>query len=77
MIWKERVVVLFVPILVVLTLLEGLFVSRTRVFPTTTKYNQDNYDYDKGEDLRWVAYWQIGSAMFLLDIDYVLFRSTL
>jgi hypothetical protein len=75
--WEERVIVLFVPIFVVFTLVDGLFALRTKVFPTTTKYNWDNYVYDGDEELSWVAYWQIGLSMFLLVIDYVLFRSTL
>ncbi len=75
--WEERVVVLFVPVFVVFTLFDGLFALHTNVFPTTTRYNLDNYVYDRHEELRWVAFWQIGLSMFLLVIDYVLFRSTL
>lgn len=75
--WEERVMVLFVPIFVVFTLFDGLFALRTKVFPTTTRYNLDNYVYDSDEELSWVAYWQIGLSIFLLVIDYVLFRSTL
>lgn len=75
--WEERVVVLFVPIFVVLALFDGLFALRTKVFPMTTRYNWDHYVYDRDEELRWVAYWQIGLALFLLVLGYVLFRSTL
>jgi hypothetical protein len=71
--WEERVLVLFVPVFVVFALFDGIFALRTKVFPTTTRYNWNSYVYDGEEKLRWVAYWQIGLAVVLLVADYVLY----
>ena len=71
--WEERVAVLFIPIFAVFALFDGIFALRTKVFPTTTKYNWNSYVYDADERLRWVAYWQIGLAVVLLIADYVLY----
>lgn len=71
--WEERVLVLFVPVFIVFALFDGIFALRTKVFPTTTRYNWNSYVYDADEKLRWVAFWQIGLAVVLLVADYVLY----
>ena len=71
--WEERALVLFTPGFIVLALFDGLFALRTKVFPTTTRYNWNSYVYDADEKLRWIAYWQIGLAFVLLAADYVLY----
>jgi len=71
--WGERVLVLFVPVFIVFALFDGIFALRTKVFPTTTRYNWNSYVYDADEKFRWVAYWQISLAFVLLVADYVLY----
>jgi len=75
--WEERVLVLFVLSLVVFALFDSFFALRTKVFPTTTRYNWNSYVYDGDEKLRWVAFWQIGLSILLLVIDYVVFVTSL
>ena len=71
--WEVRVSVLSIPVFAVFALFDGIFALRTKVFPTTTKYNWNSYVYDAEEKFRWVAYWQIGLAVILLVADYVLY----
>ena len=71
--WGSRVLVLFIPVFAVFAMFDGLFALRTKVFPTTTKHNWNSFVYDKDDELRWVALWQIGLSMVLLAIDYVAF----
>lgn len=75
--WEERVVVLFIPIFSVFTLFDGLFALRTKVYPTTTQHNLNSYVYDSDNQLRWVAFWQIGLSLLLLVLDCVVFIFTL
>ena len=71
--WEERVFVLVIPVSVAYALFDGIFALRTKVFPTTTRYNSNSYVYDADEKLQWVAYWQIGLAFLLLIADYILY----
>ena len=75
--WGERVVVLFVPVFAAFTLFDGLFALRTKVFPTTTRYNLNSYVYDSDNRLRWVAFWQLGLSFLLLVFDVVILTFTL
>jgi hypothetical protein len=37
--WEKRLVVLFIPIFAVYALFDGMFAARTKVFPTTSRYD--------------------------------------
>ena len=50
--WDERIIVLFIPVFAVFALFDGFFALRTKVFPTTTKYNLNSYVYDRDNKLR-------------------------
>jgi hypothetical protein len=75
--WEERIIVLFIPVFAVFALFDGLFALRTKVFPTTTKYNLNSYVYDRDDELRWIAFWQIGLSVLLLVLDGVILSFTL
>lgn len=75
--WDERIIVLFIPLLAVFALFDGLFALRTKVFPTTTKYNLNSYVYARDNELGWVAFWQIRLSILLLVFDGVIIILTL
>ena len=75
--WESRVIVLFVPVFATFALSDAFFALRTKVFPTSTRYNWNSYVYDANEELRWVAFWQIGLSMILMIVDGILFIRSL
>jgi hypothetical protein len=71
--WKERAFLLFTPVFAVFALFDGLFAVRTNVFPIPRKYYWSSYIYDSDKKLRWIALSQIGLAIIILMVDFVIF----
>ena len=75
--WEERVVLLFIPYIVVPIFIDGGFAISTKVFPATTKNRWNRYVYDAEGKYRWVAQLQVGIGVALLIADHILYRLSL
>jgi hypothetical protein len=74
---KSDMTVLYIgfPMFLAITVFDGLFELITGVYPTTTKYNWNHFVYDETISLRWIAFLQIGLAIFETIISIVIFQS--